>query len=184
VRGQKTDAIAFYAGGRWSAPMKAATHGGALTCHGLEAVTTVIDHVADRDKDLPVITQAKCNTSGCTTTKVETRLLLAGLDIGPSDAGSSVAADAGGKLLFVWNAGPVGGLRMRLGAPDRLKDADDVLLADVREEKGGASVSSIASMRVLSTNTYSLVFLGTTAGVKVLRVEPATGKVTPLQGTL
>ncbi len=54
----------------------------------------------------------------------------------------------------------------------------------MREEKGGANVSSIASMRVLTTNTYALVFLGTTAGVKVLRVEPATGKVTPLQGTL
>jgi hypothetical protein len=184
VRGQKADSIAFYAGGRWSAPMKATTRGGALTCHGLEAVTTVVEHTPDRDKDTPTITQAKCNTSGCTTTKTEVRLLLAGLDIQPGDAGSSVAADAGGKLLFMWNAGSSGGLRMRLGEADRLKDADDTILADVREEKGGANVSSVASMRVLATNTYALVFLGTTAGVKVLRVEPATGKVTPLQGTL
>jgi hypothetical protein len=184
VRGQKGDTVAFYAAGRWTAPMKASTRGGAFTCHGLESVSTTVEHVADRDKDAPIITQARCNTSGCTTTKVEVRQLLAGLDISPLEAGASVAADVGGKLLFLWNAGSVGGLRMRLAAPDRMKDTEDVVITDGREEKAGASVSSIASMRVVGTNTYALVFLGTTSGVKVLRVEPATGKLTPLQGTL
>ena len=184
LRGQKGDLVAFYAAGRWSAPVKASTRGGAFTCHGLEAVSTTVEHSADRDKDSPTITQARCNTSGCTTTKVEVRQLLVGLDISPPDAGASVAADVGGKLLFLWNAGPVGGLRMRLGAPDRMKDVEDVVITDGREEKGGANVSSIASMRVIGTNTYALVFLGTTSGMKVLRVDPATGKLTPLQGTL
>ena len=42
-----------------------------MTCHGLEAIITTVDHSPDRDKDYPTITQAKCNTSGCTTTKVD-----------------------------------------------------------------------------------------------------------------
>jgi hypothetical protein len=184
VRGQKGDEVAFFAAGRWSAPVKSTTRGGAFTCHGLEAVSTVVEHSPDRDKDYPTITQSRCNTSGCTPVKVDVRQLLAGLEIAPSDAGGSVAADAGGKLLFVWNAGAVGGLRMRLGAPDRLKEAEDVIITDGRDEKTSAGVSSIASMRVLQTNTFALLFLGTTSGVKVLRVEPATGKLTPLQGTL
>lgn len=184
VRGQKGDAVAFYAGGRWSAPMKSTTRGGAFTCHGLESVSTVVEHVADRDKDYPTIFQSKCNTSGCTAVKTEVRQLLAGLDIAPSDAGSSVAADVGGKLLFLWNAGSAGGLRMRLAPADRLKETEDVIITDGREEKGGANVSSIASMRVVTTNNFAIVFLGTTSGVKALRVEPATGKLTPLQGTL
>jgi hypothetical protein len=183
VRGQKGDEVAFYAGGRWSAPVKSTTRGGAFTCHGLEALSTTVDHTADRDKDFPIINQAKCNTSGCTTTKVEVRILLAGLDIAPADAGASVAADVGGKLLFLWNAGSVGGLRMRLAPADRIKDAEDVVITDGREEKAGANVSSIAAMRVLTTNTFALLFLSTTAGVKVLRID-ATGKLTPLQASL
>ncbi len=183
VRGQKGDAVAFFAGGRWSQPVKATTRGGAFTCHGLEAVMTVVDHSADRDKDYPTITQVKCNTSGCTPTKVDVRLMLTGLDIAPSDAGASLAADVGGKLLFLWNAGTVGGLRMRFAPADRIKDAEDVVITDGREEKAGASVSSIAAMRVITTNNYALVFLATTAGVKVMRADP-TGKLTPLQGTM
>jgi hypothetical protein len=185
LRGQKTDAVTFYAAGRWTAPAKTQTRGGTFTCHGLEAVSTIVEHVADRDKDLPVITQSRCNASGCAApTKVEIRQVLAGLDIFPADAGASVAADVGGKLLFLWNAGHAGGLRMRFGAPEQLKDAEDVVITDGHEEKAGANVSSIANMRVLGTNTYTIVFLGTTSGVKALRVDPATGKLTPLQGTL
>jgi hypothetical protein len=184
VRGQKTDAIAFYAGGRWSSPVKAPTHGGALTCRGLEAVTTTVDHLAERDRDFPTITQSRCNTSGCTTTTLVMKQMLAGVgEIAPADSSGSVAADANGKLLLVWNAGPVGGLRMRLAAPEQIKDAQDVIITDGREDKGGAHLSSIAQMRVLSANTYAILLLSTTAGVKALRVEP-TGQLTPLAGTL
>lgn len=182
VRGQKTDALSFYAGGRWSSPVKAPTHGGALTCHGLEAITITVEHSPDRDKDYPAITQAKCNTSGCTSTKVDLRQLLVGLgEIAPGDAGSSVAADVGGKLMLMWNGGAAGGLRMRLAPADRFKEAEDVVITDGRDEK--SNVSSIVQMRVLSTNNYALVVLATTSGVKALRVD-ATGKVTPMQGAL
>src|SRR6185437_10713517 len=183
VRAMKGDAVAFFAGGRWSAPVKSTMRGGAFTCHGIETISTVVAHSSDRDKDYPTISQTKCNTSGCTTTKVDVRLLFAGLDIAPTDTGNSIAADVGGKLLFLWNAGTVGGLRMRFAPADRLKEAEDVIITDGREEKGGANVSSIAAMRVISTNNYALVFLATTSGVKVVRADP-TGKLTPLVGTL
>jgi hypothetical protein len=183
VRGHKGDAVAFFAGGRWSSPVKAQTRGGAFTCRGLEAVATTVDHAADRDKDYPTITQSRCNTSGCTTTTVAVRQLLSGLEIAPGDPGNSVAADANGKLLFMWNAGPAGGLRMRLAPADRLKDAEDEVIADVREEKGGANVSAVAQMKVLSANSFALVLLSTTSGVKALRVDPS-GKLTPMQGSL
>ena len=175
--------VAFYTGGRWSAPVKSTTRGGAFTCHGLEAISTTVEHASDRDKDFPTVNQSKCNTSSCTTTKVDLRIVLAGLDIAPADAGGSVAADVGGKLLFLWNAGTVGGLRMRFAPADRIKDAEDVIITDGREDKAGALVSSIAAMRVIANNTFALVFLSTTAGVKVLRAD-AAGKLTPLQASL
>lgn len=181
VRGQKTDAVAFYTGGRWAAPVKAATHGGALTCRGLEAIATTVDHTPG-DKDYPVITQARCNTSGCTTTKVEMRTMLAGMgEIAPADATASVAADVGGKLMLVWNAGLAGGLRMRFAPADKFKEAEDVIITDGRDEK--SNVSSIAQMRVLETNSYAVLLLSTTSGVKALKVD-ASGKVTPLAASL
>jgi hypothetical protein len=181
VRGQKNDSIAFYAGGRWAQPVKAATHGGAFTCRGLEAVATTVDHVPG-DRDYPIITQAKCNTSGCTTTKVEMRTMLAGMgEIAPADATSSVAADVGGKLMLVWNAGLAGGLRMRFASADKFKETEDVVITDGRDEK--TTVSSIAQMRVIGTNTFAVLLLATTSGVKALKVD-ATGKVTPLAAGL
>jgi hypothetical protein len=181
VRGQRTDAIAFFAGGRWAAPSKAQTHGGAFTCHGMEAFATEVTHTPG-DKDFPVISQAKCNTSGCSTTKVDMRTILGTVsDIAPADATSSIAADVGGKLLFVWNGGLAGGLRMRLAPADKLKDAEDVVITDGRDDK--SNVSSIAQIKVLGTNGFAVLLLATTSGIKALRVDPA-GKVTPLQGAL
>ncbi|MFT3772349.1 MAG: hypothetical protein QM820_43700 [Minicystis sp.] len=182
VRGQRSDAVAFYAGGRWSVPVKAPTHGGSFTCHGLEAVATTVDHTPNSDKDFPVITQAKCNTSGCTTTKVEMRQMLAGMgEIAPTDATSSVAADVGGKLMLVWNAGLAGGLRMRFAPADKFKETEDVVITDGRDEK--TTVSSIAQIRVLSTNNYAVLLLSTTSGVKALKVD-SSGKVTPMAGSM
>lgn len=181
VRGQRTDAVSFYAGGRWSTPVKATTHGGLFTCRGLEAVSTTVDHVPG-DKDYPIITQAKCNTSGCTSTKVEMRTMLAGMgEIAPADPTSSVAADVGGKLMLVWNAGLAGGLRMRFAAADKFKEAEDVIITDGRDEK--STVSSIAQLKVLVNNGMAVLLLATTSGVKALRVD-ASGKVTPLSASL
>jgi hypothetical protein len=182
VRGQKNDVVAFYASGRWAAPVKAPTHGGALTCRGIEAVLTTVDHAVS-DKDYATITQARCNTSGCTTTSIQLRQMLAGVsDIAPADAGGVVAADVGGKLLLVYNGGLAGGLRMRFAAPDQVKDAAETVITDGRDDKGG-SVSTIAQMRVLSAANWALLFLSTTSGVKVMRVDGA-GKLTPLTASL
>ena len=181
VRGQRSDAIAFYAGGRWAAPVTATTHGGTLTCHGLEAIATTVDHVPG-DKDYPIVTQAKCNTSGCTTTKVEMRTMLAGMgEIAPADPTSSVAADVGGKLMLVWNGGLAGGLRMRFAPAEKLKDSEDIVITDGRDEK--STVSSIAQIKVLGNNSQAVLLLSTTSGVKALRVD-STGKVTPLATSL
>jgi hypothetical protein len=183
VRGQRSDVIAFFAGGRWAVPVKTPTRGGALTCRGIEAVVTSVDHAVS-DKDYATITAARCNTSGCTTTSLQIRQLLAGVtEIAPADAGSIVAADVGGKLMLVWNAGLAGGLRMRFAAPDQVKDATDIVITDGRDDKGGSNVSTIAQMRVLTASNWGLLFLSTTSGVKVMRVD-ATGKLTPLTASL
>ncbi len=184
VRGEKGDQIVFLASGRWSAPFTASTRGGTLTCRGLEAIVTTIEHTSETDKDFPTVTQAKCNMAGCTTTTVSMRRVLAGAaDIAPIDASNVVAADVGGKLMIAWNAGVSGGLRMRLAPADQIGDAPDVLLAAPRIEKNGQAASPITQLRALPASGWAILFMNTTSGVRALRVEP-NGKVTPLPGTI
>jgi hypothetical protein len=176
--------VAFFTGGRWSKPVKTSTRGGAFTCHGLEATSTVVEHGSDRGRDSLLITQARCETSGCTTIKVDMRRLLSAVDISPVDADNDAAAEVGGTLLVVWNAGPAGGLRMRMAAPERFKDTEDVVISGTRQEKGGYAVSSVDAMRLVASESFAVLFLSTTTGLKVLRIEPSSGKVTALAATL
>ena len=172
-RGQRSDWVAVYAAGRWASPARAGTRGGALTCHGADAVATQVAHVVEQNKNFAVITQSKCTSSGCTTTKTNLREAFAGIqEIVPADQAAVAAADLGGKLLVVWNGGYAGGLRMRLAPPERFKD---VLLADGRGARG---MSTITEVRILPAAKYAIVLLGTTSGVRAIRVD-ASGTVKP-----
>lgn len=179
--GARNDALAFFTAGRWSAPVKAPTHGGALTCRGLTAVTTQVEPGAD--PIYPVIQQGKCNAGGCTQASIGMREIVGGLpEIAPADGHSTVAADIGGKLLVAWNAGYVGGLRMRFAAPEQLKNAEDTVISDLRDA-GAGKLSTFVEMRVIPTSTYAILFVSTTTGVRLFRIDGA-GAVTPLQSAM
>lgn len=177
LRGQRSDWVAMFAAGRWASPARAGTRGGTLTCHGTDAVATQLDHAVEQNKDFATITQSKCTSSGCTTVKVSLREAFAGIsEIVPADSSSVAAADLGGKLLVVWNGGYAGGLRMRFAAPERFKDAEDVLLA---EGRGARGLSTITELRVLPAAKYAIVLVATTTGVRALRID-ASGTVKPV----
>jgi hypothetical protein len=184
VRGARVDTMALFAGGRWGAPVKLSTRGGTLSCRGIEAVTTSIEHLIEGEKDYATVSQSRCNSSGCTPISVPLKQMLAGVsEIVPADASGIVAADVGGKLAIVWNGGPLGGLRMRFGAPDRMKDAADIIVADGREGGGEAKLSAFVGLKVLPGNGFAVLLVNTTSGVKAFRLD-GTGTVAALQATL
>lgn len=184
VAGATTDVVALYAGGRWAAPVKTATRGGALTCRGVEAMSTQITHAVENNKNFPVIRQARCAASGCTTTVIQVRELLGAVsEIAPADASGIAAADVNGKLLLVWNAGGTGGLRMRFAPAERIKDTEDVVITDGRDATGSAKATILTEVRVLSGSTYGVILVGTTAGVRALLVD-GTGAIKPAQSSL
>lgn len=184
LAGASTDVIAMFAGGRWAAPVKTSTRGGALTCRGVEAVTTQVTHAIESGKNFPTIRQARCAASGCTTSIVQVRELLGAVaDIAPADASAIAAADVGGKLLLVWNAGSSGGLRMRFAPAERIKDTEDIVITDGRDPAGGAKGSILTEVRILSGSTHAIVLVGTTGGVRALVVDSA-GAVKPAQSSM
>jgi hypothetical protein len=181
VRGA-TDTVAFYTAGRWSAPVKAGTHAGTLTCRGVEAVLTEVVNAVEGDRNYATVVQSRCNSSECQTTRLSLKELFSGApDVIPPDAASVAAADVAGKLLLVWNTGLVGGVRMRFAPADRLKQTEDTIITDAREP--GNKLSTFVEMRAIAAADYGLLFVTTTAGPRVLRVD-ASGKLTPVQGSL
>lgn len=185
VRGRagQTDIIATYAGGRWSVPMKGGPAGGILTCRALEATTTHVEHAMTEERNWATITHTKCNTGGCSVTKVALKELLGAMpELVPQDTKAVAAADVGGKLAIVWNAPRPGGLRLRFGAPDQLKTASDVVIYDGYEEGGVAALTSFVEMKVLPFADDALVLLSTTSGVRALRID-TNGAVTSMSMT-
>lgn len=184
IAGGASDVIALFAGGRWAAPVKTGTRGGALTCRGVEAVSTQITHAVEQNRDFPTIRQARCAASGCATSVVNVRELLGPVaDIAPADASAIAAGDVNGKLLVVWSGGGAGGLRMRLAPAERIKDAADVVITDGRDAAGGAKASVLTEVRVLSGSTHAVVLVGTTTGVRALTVD-GEGAVKAAQSSL
>lgn len=184
VRGAKSDAIAFLAGGRWSAPVKMGHKGGTLTCRGLEAVATKVTTAMEGDKNLATIAQARCNTGGCTPASTSMKEVLGGTEaIAPSDANGVTAADVNGKLLVAWNGGYTGGVRLRVAPIERMRDGEDVVVCDARDEGSSQRLTTALEVRAIPASGFALLLVSTTSGVRALRVDQA-GKLTPIGATL
>jgi len=167
VHGAHADAVAFFTGVAWTTPVALATHGGALVCEENEAVVTRITGVDGAQ----AIEQSRCNAAGCKASRVEMKDLFDGTDVVPHGAGSFAATELNGQLLLVWNAGPVGGLRMRLATMDRLKATPDMVIADTAKESGTAG--TVTELRLVSAAEDALLFVKTMGGVHLLSVDKA-----------
>ena len=179
VRGADADAVAFYSGGRWSAPQSLTTRGGVLTCRAHEAVVTLI--LPAPDGKTSTIEQSRCDLSGCTATRLDLKDLLAGTPaLVPEDAAHLSAADVDGRLALVWSAGATGGLRMRVAPLERIKATPDVVIFNGRDESGASRVGLVTELRLLPASSYGLLFVNTTVGVRAFRID-SDGKLTAVR---
>ena len=176
VHGAKGDAISFFTGSVWSAPVPISTRGGTILCRGNEAVVTQITRVVDSDGSHPTVDESRCNASGCTASRLAIRDILVGTDVVPLESGSFSAADINGKLLLVWNGGPLGGLRMRFAPINQISTTPDTLIVDAREDSG---VTPITEVRVIAAADFALLFVNTTTGPRMFSVDTA-GKLADL----
>jgi len=128
----------------------------------------------------PEIVQARCNAAGCKESHVAIHDLLSGTDVLPHTPGNVTVAELDGKLLLLWNAGVLGGLRMRLATPDRLKATPDTVLMDTKEAK---KADTITDIRLVGASPNALLFVQTLAAVRLFSVD-GSSMVTPLSSTL
>jgi hypothetical protein len=176
VHGAKSDALAFYTGVAWTTPVALAALGGNLACEANEAVVTALTNT----DSAPAIVQARCNAAGCKELRIAISDLLSGTDVLPHTPGNVGVAELDGKLLLLWNAGTLGGLRMRLATPGRLKATADVVLIDTKEAKKSDTITDI---RLVGGSPNALLFVQTLATVRVFSVD-GSSNVVPLSSTL
>jgi hypothetical protein len=180
LRGTKHDYVSFFQADRWSPPVKAPSRGGVFTCRKTEASSVRATPVIEQEKNWASISHVRCNIAGCTPTTVSMKELIPGLvEVAPTDARSVLAADIDGKLMVLWNGGYLGGIRMRLAPAAQIKEAQDTVLIDDRDEANPMKLVTVTDMRLVAASNYAVVFLSTPVGVKVLRID-SVGKVTPL----
>jgi hypothetical protein len=126
--------------------------------------------------------RTRCDASSCKTDSVQMADLFAhNDDIWPASTTAIHAADVGGKVAVVWQAGQLGGLRVRVASADLLARAEDVVVFDDRMQDGILRPdSTLLESSILSHGDTTLLFLRVVAGVFVFRVE-STGQLTPVK---
>jgi hypothetical protein len=170
LHGASTDAITFFTGATWTPPVSLSTRGGVLSCDKNVARVTAVGAAPGGG---PMVEQSTCSASGCAVSRIGMGDLLADTDVRPRGPGNFAAAELAGKLLIVWDSGPVGGIRMRLAAPDALKVTPDAVLVDTQDD---AEKLPVTDVKIVAAVDSAIVVLKTTDGTRVFAVD-GHGKV-------
>ena len=183
VEGAETDTLTIDTGDTWSTPATFPASGarrGILTCRGTEAAFTSSGApLNERGWVEGSVTQARCSPGECTTKTTQFAKVFP--DVKETMPTRFAAADLDGKLLLVWQAGAVGGLRLRLAPQDRIEEPNDTVIYDDLVQDGVVqSSSTLLGWELYSRGSYAVLLMSTTAGVHVLRID-GTGKVAPLR---
>jgi hypothetical protein len=182
VEGEETDTVTIDTGDSWSTPATFPAFGarrGILTCRGTEAAFTSSGALNERGWVEGSVTQARCSPGECTTKTTQFAKVFP--DVKETMPTRFAAADLDGKLLLVWQAGAIGGLRMRLAPQDRIDEPTDVVLYDDLVKDGALQdASTLLEWDFFARGAYSVLLLSTTAGVHALRID-GSGNATPLR---
>lgn len=179
VKGANREYFSFFSNGKWTQPVEADSLGGDLVCRVNEALVTGVDMPSEKKGD---VYRTRCDASSCKTDVVQMADLFShNDDIWPASTTAIHAADVGGKVAVVWQAGQLGGLRVRVGSADLLARAEDVVVFDDRMQDGVLKPdSTLLETNILSHGDTTLLFIRVVPGVFVFKVE-ASGALTPVK---
>ncbi len=123
----------------------------------------------------------ECTVSECKEHIVDIDKVLAhNDDLTPREKKNLRAIEVGNKLLAVWSAGDVGGVRMRLGSPERFEAAPETILLDDHIRDGAyRDESTLVGFELLPFGKSAVLLLGTVDGVYAFIVS-SDGKLAPL----
>ncbi|MEO7113030.1 MAG: hypothetical protein ABI183_21510 [Polyangiaceae bacterium] len=179
VKGANREYFSFLVAGKWTQPVEGDSLGGDLVCRGNQALVTGVESRGEKVGD---VYRTRCDATTCKTDTVQWSDLFAhNDDIWPASTTAIHASDVGGKVAVVWQAGQLGGLRIRVAAADLLARAEDVVVFDDRMQDGILKPdSTLLETNMLSHGDTTLLFVRVVLGVFVFKVE-ASGALTPVK---
>lgn len=168
--------ILFFDGLAWTKPQKPNVRHRAITCGDKVASTTFLAEAGGESPWRTEIGHVRCTVAECAQTNVEfERLLRGGLEGAPRGKLFD-AASIGDRMLVAWAAGELGGVRVRVGAPDAVIAAKDVVvLDDVATEGELARKPDLLELVVLGQPKQATLLLRSSRGVHAVRVQPDGG---------
>jgi hypothetical protein len=182
VRGVEEDTVTIDTGDQWSTPITYPAVAGrieTLTCRGTEVTLTAIRALMEAGWVEGSVTQARCSPGACASRTTELSKVFP--DVKETMPVRIAAADLDGKLLLVWQAGTVGGLRMRLAPQEHIEEPADTVVYDDEIDQGTvAGASTLLGWTLFARGTYAVLLLSTTAGVHAVRID-ASGRKTSLR---
>jgi hypothetical protein len=179
VKGANREYFSFLVAGKWTQPVEGDSLGGDLVCRGNQALVTGVESRGEKVGD---VYRTRCDATACKTDTVQWSDLFAhNDDIWPASTTAIHASDVGGKVAVVWQAGQLGGLRIRVAAADLLARTEDVVVFDDRMQDGVLKPdSTLLETNMLSHGDTTLLFVRVVPGVFVFKVE-ASGALTPVK---
>lgn len=170
VRGDRSDFLTFRIGGAFGKPVEAPPSG-VLGCYG---TTATIVHVSHGSSGSTRLYHDTCTSAGCVRAVLNSEALDgSSSELRPREPSDVAAVDLEGKLLAVWLAGERGGLRMRIGEPEKFAHSKDVVVLDDRVSgHKTCRDSTILGFRLYSRERFAVLLLSTMAGVHAFRIAP------------
>lgn len=180
ARGERSEFLSFFVQGRWTKPVTVPFVGGTLSCRKAEASITRVAPSSSDSALEGTISHARCTPAACQSETLKLEQFLKGeLNLAPKVL--LAAGDLDGKLLVVWGAAEVGGLRMRLAPADKIAKAPDIILYDDLVKQGQIQkTSTLSDARLFTRERFAILLLTTTSGTFALRIEP-DGKYAPVK---
>jgi len=171
--------LSFFTKGSWTAPLKLSRYGAALHCHAGQAVLLQVEGGTGEASLDATLSRQQCSPTECRVTTLATRELYVG-EVGLASSTPIALGNVDGKALVAWQSGQRGGLRMRLGALDKLAGVPDVIVFDDLVQHGKVvDGSTILDLRMLSAERFAVLLVVTPAGLRGLRVG-GDGKALPV----
>ncbi|MBI5531299.1 MAG: hypothetical protein HY898_01190 [Deltaproteobacteria bacterium] len=171
ARGERSEFLSFFVGGRWTKPVQVAGLGGTLSCRKAEAAITRVD-LSKSDSSLDTaIVHNRCTPAACQVDTIKMDQFLKG-ELGLAPKALVAAADLDGKLVVVWGAGEFGGVRMRVAPPDKIAKTPDVILFDDLIKDGQVQkASTLFDARLYSRERFAVLVLSTSGGTFLIRID-------------
>ena len=184
TNGGRDSYLSFFRAGHWTAPVRAPGLGSKLQCRPGEATLSRVWGAPWFGTQVGIDLRV-CTVAGCEDRSIGLNEALNGnKDILPRDPASVRVVDIDGKLLLVWLAGEIGGLRYRFGASGELNGVRDTVFFDDHAHEGAfGKKSTLVDFDLLPMAHGAVLLLGTLDGVFAYRFD-SSGKTSPVAMSL